>query len=205
MTRDETRNIVRYLIGCYPNWKPEDLKETVDMWYFTLAEYDYREISVAAKIYVQTDTSGFAPSIGKLIDKAQTAKTQELTETEAWEITVKAISNSLYHSEEEYEKLPKACQKAIGGAYNMREIAQMDPETVSSVEKSHFLRNYRIACQRIRDDEKISENIRLAIEKMKVPEIDPPKPKPEIEEKSDKNKAPAWIDDAIDDLIGALH
>ena len=120
MTREDAKKLLRYLVDCYPNFRPADMQETIEAWAKTLEEYDSREISFAAKIYVQTDTSGFPPSIGQLIEKAHSAKSPELDEMEAWSLVMSGIGNSIYHAEEEYNKLPEVCQKAIGSPAAVR-------------------------------------------------------------------------------------
>ena len=81
MTRDETVKIIRIMCDCYPNYKPSNLSETVDVWQMMLNEYDYSQISMALKTYVHSDTSGFAPSIGQLINKLHEVQSpQELNE-----------------------------------------------------------------------------------------------------------------------------
>ena len=36
MTRDEVKEIVMVIYSTYPNWKPDDLKFTVNAWYLML-------------------------------------------------------------------------------------------------------------------------------------------------------------------------
>lgn len=60
----------------YPNYKPMDLKETVDVWTMMLEECTYEQISVALKQYILTENSGFAPSIGQLVNISLEQKKQ---------------------------------------------------------------------------------------------------------------------------------
>ena len=97
MTREETVKIIRIMVDSYPNYKPNDISETVDVWKMMLSDYDYNLVAMALKAYILSDTSGFAPSIGQLVAKIQTlSKPQELSEMEAWSLVKKAISNSAY-------------------------------------------------------------------------------------------------------------
>ena len=64
MTREETKTIIRVLMAAYPNFKPESLTETVQIWHMMLEDVDYKLISLAVKSYIRTNNSGFAPSIG---------------------------------------------------------------------------------------------------------------------------------------------
>jgi hypothetical protein len=85
---------------------------------------------------------------------------RKLSELEAWGMVRKAIRNSIYHSEEEFDKLPKTVQAAVGSHTNLREWAQMDTDTVESVEASHFVRNFRVAQERENEMTALPENIR---------------------------------------------
>lgn len=90
-----------------------------------------------------------------------------MSELEAWSLVRKAVRNSGYHSVEEFEKLPEACQRAVGSAANLKEWALMDSERVETVEQSHFIRNYRTTVQRISEEKKLPESIRLLIASMR--------------------------------------
>ena len=68
MTRDEVKKIIMVVMASYPNWKPNDLSFTVDVWYMMLCDYTYNDVAKALKTYITTDTSGFAPSIGQLVN-----------------------------------------------------------------------------------------------------------------------------------------
>lgn len=74
MTREETVKIIRIMVDSYPNYKPNNISETVDVWQMMLKEYSYRQVSVALKEYILTENSGFAPSIGQI---ANMIKVQE--------------------------------------------------------------------------------------------------------------------------------
>ena len=102
MTVNDARKIIAVMLVSYPNFKPIDTELMATTWADMLNEYSYEQVSVALKCYITTDTSGFAPSIGQLIDKLKTVEQpQELNELQAWGLVRKAINNSGYHSEEE--------------------------------------------------------------------------------------------------------
>ena len=58
MTREETVKIIRIMCDCYPNYKPNNLSETVDVWNMMLKDCVYEQVSVALKAYIRSDTSG---------------------------------------------------------------------------------------------------------------------------------------------------
>lgn len=164
MTREETKKIIMVMAASYPNYKPADLSMTVDAWQMMLGEYPYSEIALALKAYITSDRSGFAPSIGQLIEKLQTITgPQEMGELEAWSLVYKAVCNSGYHAESEFAKLPEACQRAVGNPANLKEWAMMDIDTVQSVEQSHFIRNYRAILNRMREEAKMPQEVKALI------------------------------------------
>lgn len=164
MTRDETVKIIRIMCDCYPNYKPSNLSETVDVWNMMLNEYDYSQISMALKAYVHSDTSGFAPSIGQLINKLHEVQSpQELNEMEAWLLVGKALRNGTYGAVEEFNKLPPLVQKAVGSPDNLRNWAQTDSESIENVVQSNFMRTYRTVVNRAKEYQKMPKDIKALI------------------------------------------
>ena len=148
MTRDETKRIIQILCATYPNYHPADLSSTVDIWHMMLEEYSYNEIAAALKAFITTNASGFAPSVGQLIEKLRFIKTtEESNELEAWAMVSKALRNGYYGAEEEFAKLPPLVRKAVGNAANLREWSQQE-EKALTVTQSNFQRTYRSVMER---------------------------------------------------------
>ncbi|MCI8378708.1 MAG: hypothetical protein HFH72_09345 [Lachnospiraceae bacterium] len=168
MTREETVKIIRIMVDSYPNYKPNDISETVDVWQMMLEEYSYQEVSVALKAYILSDDSGFAPSIGKLVSKIHTmTQPQELNEMEAWSLVSKAIRNSGYNSVEEFAKLPLLVQKAVGLPDQLRAWA-LNENYNEEVVSSNFIKCYRNELARQRELQKMPQSVRNLIEKANV-------------------------------------
>ena len=153
------------MCDCYPNYKPSNLSETIDTWNMMLEEYSYSQISMALKTYVCSDTSGFAPSIGQLINKLHEVQApQELNEMEAWLLVGRALRNGTYGAVEEFNKLPPLIQKAVGSPDNLRNWAQTDSESIENVVQSNFMRTYRIVVNRAKEYQKMPKDIQALIE-----------------------------------------
>ena len=149
MTVNDARKIIAVMLVSYPNFKPIDTELMATTWADMLNEYSYEQVSVALKCYITTDTSGFAPSIGQLIDKLKTVEQpQELNELQAWGLVRKAINNSGYHSEEEFAKLPPLVQKAVGTPGQLKQWGMSDIESIETVAQSNFIRTYRAVVKR---------------------------------------------------------
>ena len=160
MTRDETVNIIRVMVDSYPNYKPNNLSETVDVWQMMLSDYDYNLVSMALKSYILSDTSGFAPAIGQIVAKMHAiTQPQELNEMEAWSLVSKAIRNSIYNAADEYAKLPLIVQKAVGLPNQLMQWA-IDDNYNESVVSSNFMRCYRIELAREKELSMLPEDAR---------------------------------------------
>jgi hypothetical protein len=164
MTRNEMVLLIRVVTNAYPNFNPKDLSDTVDVWYEMLSDYTYEQVATALKMYIRADTSGFAPTIGQLVDKInQIVNPQQMNEAEAWSLVSKAIRNSGYHAEEEFAKLPPTIQKVVGHPSNLRDKA-LDEEYNDGVEKSNFLRMYRIQLERDKELNSLPRDLRSLLE-----------------------------------------
>jgi hypothetical protein len=165
MTRKEAVKIIRIMCDCYPNYKPSNLSETVDVWQMMLDEYSYSQVSIALKAYVTSDTSGFVPSIGQLINKLHEVQSpQELNEMEAWMLVSRALRNGYYGAVEEFNKLPPLVQKAVGSPDNLRNWALTDSKSIENVVQSNFMRTYRTVVSRDKEYQKMPKDIKALIE-----------------------------------------
>lgn len=165
MTVNDARKIIAVMLVSYPNFKPIDTELMATTWADMLNEYSYEQVSVALKCYITTDTSGFAPSIGQLIDKLKTVEQpQELNELQAWGLVRKAINNSGYHSEEEFAKLPPLVQKAVGTPGQLKQWGMSDIESIETVAQSNFMRTYRAVAKREDEVSRMPKEIRQLIQ-----------------------------------------
>lgn len=166
MTREETVKIIRIMSDCYPNYKPNNLSETVNVWQMMLNEYSYNQVSIALKAYVTSDTSGFAPSVGEIVAKIQlVSQPQELDGMAAWGLVSKALRNGTYGAVEEFNKLPPLVRQAVGMPDNLKNWATSDYQTIETVIQSNFLRTYETVVKRANEINRMPDNIKSLIEK----------------------------------------
>lgn len=166
MTRDETIQLLMVIQAAYPNYKPPDKTVAVNTWLMMLQEYDNQTVMLAVKAYIATDTSGFAPSIGQVIDKIKSITTpKSMSEIEAWSLVRKAISDSGYNATARFNELPVTCQRAVGSPAQLRMWAQ-DTEFNENVVSSNFMRCYRTEIARQREIDRMPSEIRQMIDKV---------------------------------------
>ena len=154
------------MVDSYPNYKPNNISETVEVWHMMLSDYDYNLVAMALKAYILSDTSGFAPSIGQLVDKMKSITSpQELNEMEAWALVCDALRNSGYNYAEEYAKLPPLVQKAVGLPTQLQAWA-LTENLNKDVVGSNFMRCYRIEVERQKEISKMPQNVKELLEKV---------------------------------------
>jgi len=164
MNRDETKKILRIISATYPNFKPGSIEDSLVVWSELLKDDDYSTIEASLYAYIRSDSTGFAPTPGQLINMRSKVQTDDgLTEGEAWSLVRKAMADGLYHSEERFAELPKTVQRAVGSPTMLQSWAMEESDTVI---QSNFLRAYRQVKQRAVDDASISPQIMNIISKV---------------------------------------
>lgn len=164
MTEKEVRQLLAMTQAVYPNYNPPSREAAVNAWFLCLSEYDNNVVMAAFKAYMTTNTSGFAPAPGQLIEILQTlTQPSELNELEAWSMVRKALRNCSYNSEQEFAKLPKVVQKTVGTPQQLR-IWASDTEFNENVVSSNFIKTYRTEVKRATELNKMPENVRKLIE-----------------------------------------
>ena len=188
MTRDETKQLIMVMSATFPNFRPDNLSFIVDTWKVFLADYDAKIVNESFSSYVMSNTSGFAPSIGQLVDIIQMfTAPEELSELEAWGYVSKALRNSSYGATKEFLKLPPIVQKCVGSPQQLKNWGQTDIESVENVIQSNFMRTYRAEVTRKKEIEKMPVHIKQLIKKMETPVQIPEESKPQIEERAEKH------------------
>lgn len=164
MTEKEVRQLLAMTQAVYPNYNPPSREAAVNAWLMCLSEYDNNVVMAAFKAYMTTNTSGFAPAPGQLIEILQTlTQPSELNELEAWSIVRKALSDSSYNSVERFQELPPIVQKAVGTPQQLK-IWACDSEFNENVVSSNFIKTYRTEVKRTTELNKMPENVRKLIE-----------------------------------------
>ena len=170
MTLQETAKIVYIIKATYPahftKYTTKDYDNMIQAWTAVMEDYSYQQASAGLKIYLASDTKGFPPSPGQVIDcitKTMKQPELEMNALEAWALVRKALGNSGYNAEGEFAKLPPAVQRAVGSAGNLHEMCMLPTDEVETVEQSQFVRTYNATVQRMKDEAKIPSKVRELI------------------------------------------
>ena len=164
MTEKEVRQLLAMTQAVYPNYNPPSREAAVNAWLMCLSEYNNNVVMAAFKAYMTTNTSGFAPAPGQLIEILQTlTQPSELNELEAWSLVRKALSDSSYNSVERFQELPPIVQKAVGTPQQLK-IWACDSEFNENVVSSNFIKTYKTEVKRATELNKMPNDVRKLIE-----------------------------------------
>lgn len=168
MRVEEARKLVAVLMVTYPNYKPIDVELAAKTWADIAEEYTYEQMDTGLKLYMKSNTSGFPPVPGQIIDIIHNlTDPKELNEMEAWSLVQKAIKRSGSNCVEEFAKLPQLVQKAVGIPGQLQDWA-LTENLNKEVIMSNFQRAYKIELQRQKELKKMPQNIRDLIEKSNI-------------------------------------
>lgn len=153
MTREETVQILSILRKAYPVFYKDiskrESEDIVDLWHMMFEDDDVLLVINAVKAFIATDDKGYPPVIGVIKKKMrEISQPVAMTELEAWNYIKKAVSNSLYNSKEEYDKLPPTIQSLVGSHDVLREWSLIDTSKFDTVVQSNFMRSYKVRCER---------------------------------------------------------
>lgn len=168
MNVQETKLILAVLKAAYPasfrNLTSKDANSVVSLWADMFSVEDYALVSAAVKSLISSRTVGYSPTIGEVREKiTELTNPDRLTPFEAWRLVMRAASNSGYHAQEEYDKLPPLVQKALRGPETLREYAMMDAEQLNTVIASNFRKSFEIMCKREETAAMLPEDVKTMI------------------------------------------
>lgn len=162
MTRDEFKILVKSMKAVYPQATFIPDNDAFSVWYELLKDIDYKPCAMAIQRYMSTEK--FPPTIADIRENAfKNTQANEMSEAEAWSLVRKAIGNSSYNAESEFENLPLEIQKSIGSPSQLRNWAR-DEDYNDGVVQSQFLRSYRQVCERKREFSKMPSSIKNLIQ-----------------------------------------
>ncbi|MBR1631530.1 MAG: hypothetical protein IJ680_06695 [Paludibacteraceae bacterium] len=170
MDREEFKTLVKAMKSIYAEPKFIADQNAFNLWYSLLRDLPYNVASAAVQRHMMSNKFPPMPSDIREIAQQITAPVEDdMGELEAWSLVYKAICSLSWDApEKEFDKLPDLCKQAIGNAANLREMAQMDTNTVESVEQSHFLRAYRAAKQQRQKESALSLGLRQQIDAIRI-------------------------------------
>lgn len=180
MTRQETVVILTLLAGNYESFAKrtetdEQVKIIVDTWQECLGDLDYKLVLQAVKKTIIE--SPYPPTIHDIRKNAveMINPTTSRTAIEAWNEAYSMICGGIYMTQEQFEMASPEVKKFFGNVRQVAELARTDLDTVNTVTKGQFLKQYEVLINREKEQKllppQMQEFIGQLAEKMSVKQI----------------------------------
>lgn len=166
MNRQETAQIITLLAGNYESIANKS-KVQQDMmlttWYECLNDLDYNLVLQAVKKTIIE--SQYPPTIHEIRKNAIEMINPSTSKTaiEAWNEAYLMICNGLYMTEEQFKLASPEIQKFFGSVRQVKELAQTDLDTVNTVTKGQFLKQYEIIIDREKENKLLPNQMKQFI------------------------------------------
>lgn len=165
-------------------------EHALKLWYMELKDIPYEMAYTALRRYAST--SCFAPTIADIrMGVAEIRDGEVMNESEAWDIVMRAVKRSAWHSEEEFKKLPAVIKRVVRSPQRLLSWA-LDENFNQGVESSNFQRAFRIEQEKEFRNRSLSPDIQRIIQSLmeddsakEIGESD----KPQIESKESREDA----------------
>ena len=168
MNREEIITVLGILKIAYPrfyaNLSKEDAEKTISLWQNMFQNEQGKVVILAVKNLI--NTFSFPPTIADI--KQEIYKLQNVEEDNAIELyrlLKKAISNGIYGSVEEFEKLPPIVQKFVGSPNQLRNWAT-DTEFNDGVLRGQFYKQIEILRQREKESKMMLPEVKAMVNKL---------------------------------------
>ena len=167
MNKTETIQIITLLAGNYDSIANKDKTQKqlmVATWQECLGDLDYKIVLQAVKKTIIN--SPYPPTIHEVRKNAIELinPTTKKTAIEAWNEALNMISGGIYMTAEQFENYSPEVKKFFGNVNQVRELARVDMETINTVTKGQFLKQYDILVQREREDKMLPAPMKEMIE-----------------------------------------
>ena len=154
MKKSETIQIISLLAGNYESIANKSDKQKslmINSWQECLKDLDYPVVLQSIKkIMIE---SVYPPTIADIRKNVvDIINPIEYDPLEAWNECYSMISRGNYMTQEEFEQYSPVCKKFIGSINQLRNYAMVETDTINTVVKSNFLKQYEILKNRERQE-----------------------------------------------------
>lgn len=178
MNRVETIQVITLLAGNYDSIAKKDKVQKelmITTWQECLGDLEYQVVLNAVKKTIIDNP--YPPTIHDVRKNAieMISHSPSKMAIEVWNEAYAMICNGLYMTEEQFDIASPEVKKFFGSVRQVKELAQCDTDTVNTVTKGQFLKQYEVITQREQEQKLLPQQMqdftkRLA-EKMSVKEI----------------------------------
>lgn len=179
MNKTETVQVITLLAGNYDSIAKKDTTQKqlmINTWHECLGDLDYKLVLQAVKKTIIE--SPYPPTIHDIRKNAIEMVNPDTTRTaiEAWNEAYGMISRGLYMTEEQFNEHSPEVKKFFGNVRQVKELAKTDANTVNTVTKGQFLKQYEIIAERKKQQKLLPEQMQNMIgqlaEKMDIKRLE---------------------------------
>ena len=151
MNKQETIQVITLLAGNYNSIAEKDKTQKqlmINTWLECLGDLDYNLVLQAVKKTIIE--SSYPPTIHDIRKNAveMINPTTKRTAIEAWKEAYEMICSGLYMTQEQFEMASSEVKKFFGNVRQVTELAKTDLDTVNTVTKGQFLKQYEVLVNR---------------------------------------------------------
>ena len=162
MNKQETVQVITLLAGNYDSIAKKDATQKqlmINTWQECLGDLDYRLVLQAVKKTIIE--SPYPPTIHDVRKNAveMINPTTKRTAIEAWNEAYRMICGGLYMTEEQFKTASPEVRKFFGDVRQVKELAQTDTDTVNTVTKGQFLKQYEVLVQREKEQKLLPQQM----------------------------------------------
>lgn len=168
MTRSETTMILSVLKTSYPSFYRDigknEMLNIVNLWEEMFANEEFKTVKIAVKSLIQT--LKYPPTIADVkeaIYKINNPQTYDVMDL--YSKLKKAISNGIYGSVEEFNKLPTMVQKFVGSPNQLRAWA-IDENFNDNVLRGQFAKQIEILQKREKEEYMMLPEVKESLNKI---------------------------------------
>jgi len=178
MNQQETTQIITLLAGNYDSIAKKDKIQKqlmINTWLECLGDLDYKLVLQAVKKTIIE--SPYPPTIHDIRKNAveMINPSTQKTAIEAWNEAYGMICNGLYMTQEQFEQHSSEVRRFFGNVRQVKELAQTDLDTVNTVTKGQFLKQYEVIVNREKEQKllpkQMQEFIGQLADKMSIKQI----------------------------------
>lgn len=177
MKKSEMVQIITLLAGNYEsiaNKSQVQREMMLNTWQECLGDLDYKLVLQAVKKTIIS--SPYPPTIHEIRKNAiEISKpTTQKTAIEAWDEALKMISGGLYMTDEQFNQYSPEVKNFFGSVNQVRQLAMVDMDTINTVTKGQFLKQYDVLIEREKQEnllpQPMKEMMEGLVDKFALPE-----------------------------------
>lgn len=140
MNKQDTARIMKMIKAAYPNFDKNGSEEDIaSLWAWRFKDVDVKTVFDAVGEYIDTDMSGFAPSVGQIKQIIANKAYKPIDPNDAWQQVLRALRDAGSYPQKAFDALPAPVQRAVGSAATLKQWAMTPTAELENFTKQRFV------------------------------------------------------------------